>query len=93
AMAEGMAFGLPGVSFDLEALKTYYPQGVIKTPCFDIQQFAENVLRLLDDSHLYAKLSKQAIDLVTNVWDSEIRNRQLLHHVLVLLEKNYEKKQ
>ena len=32
AAAEAMAWGLPGVSFDLPALKTYYPQGMIKNP-------------------------------------------------------------
>jgi len=47
AACEGMAWGLPGVSFDLEALKTYYPKGMIKTPCFDKKKFAENIINLL----------------------------------------------
>jgi glycosyltransferase involved in cell wall biosynthesis len=34
ASAEALAFGLPGVSFDLESLSTYYPQGFLKTKCF-----------------------------------------------------------
>lgn len=86
AMAEGMAFGLPGVSFDLEALRTYYPQGVLKTPCFSLEQFAENVLMLLFDSQLYARLSHEAVELVRTVWDSKVRNESLLKHFLYVLE-------
>ncbi|MCX7882511.1 MAG: glycosyltransferase [Brevinematales bacterium] len=82
AMAEGMAFGLPGVSFDLEALKTYYPMGVIKTPCFDIEKFAENVLLLLQDETLYRQLSEEATTLIQTVWDSRIRNQKLLQEFL-----------
>ena len=69
AAAEAMAWGLPGVSFDLPALKTYYPQGMIKTPCFDQQAFADNIVRLLKTPKLYQKTSKEALDLITNVWD------------------------
>ena len=43
APAEAMAWGLPGVSFNLEALKTYYPKGILKTECFDLDAFANNI--------------------------------------------------
>ncbi len=72
AACEAMAWGLPGVSFDLEALKTYYPQGMLKTPCFDLVQFAENVLRLLDDSELYARTRQAAIAWAME-WDWDKR--------------------
>jgi glycosyltransferase involved in cell wall biosynthesis len=69
AAAEGMAWRLPGVSFDLEALKTYYPQGMVKIPCFDEQQFADAVLRLLNDPSYYDEQARLAHELILNVWD------------------------
>jgi len=69
AAAEGMAWRLPGVSFDLEALKTYYPQGMVKIPCYDEQQFAEAVLRLLHDPAFYDQQAQLAHELILNVWD------------------------
>jgi glycosyltransferase involved in cell wall biosynthesis len=69
AAAEGMAWRLPGVSFDLEALKTYYPQGMVKVPCFEEQQFADTILRLLDDPAFYEEHARLAHELVLNVWD------------------------
>lgn len=69
ASAEGMAWGLPGVSFDLESLKTYYPKGMIKTKCFDFKEFAENILKLLNDRNFYNEMSKHARDLIVEVWD------------------------
>ncbi len=69
AAAEGMAWGLPGVSFDLEALKTYYPRGMVKIPCFDEQVFAAVLLRLLDDEVFYRGQAAEAHALIVEVWD------------------------
>jgi glycosyltransferase involved in cell wall biosynthesis len=68
AMAEGMAFGLPGISFDLEALKSYYPRGVIKIPCFDIEAFANAIISLLENEKRYKELSKEAYEYA-KTWD------------------------
>jgi glycosyltransferase involved in cell wall biosynthesis len=73
AAAEAMAWGLPGVSFDLEALKTYYPQGMIKTPCFDQKLFAQNIINLLTDSALYHRYSLAARKLILSQWDWQNR--------------------
>ncbi len=73
AAAEGMAWGLPGVGFDLKALKTYYPRGMIKTPEGDLNEFAKNILKFLDDQDLYHKISKEAIDLTQEIWDWDKR--------------------
>ena len=73
AAAEGMAWGLPGVSFDLESLKTYYPRGMIKTRCFDLEEFARNILNLLNNRKLYDEMSKQAHNLIIEIWDWEKR--------------------
>ena len=81
ACAEGMAWKIPAVSFDLEALKTYYPKGMLKTPKFDIAMFADNVLRLLDDKALYAKTAEDAHALVLDVWDWKKRARRIFEQM------------
>jgi glycosyltransferase involved in cell wall biosynthesis len=73
AAAEGMAWGLPGISFDLEALKTYYPKGMVKTKCFDKKAFADNILKLLSDTSFYEHVSKEARELIFEVWDWDKR--------------------
>ena len=68
AAAEAMAWGLPGVAFNLPALKTYYPQGMLKVRCFDKLQFAQNIISLLQDKKLYQSLSTQAVNLTRSQW-------------------------
>jgi len=80
AACEAMACGLPGVSFDLPALKTYYPKGMLKTPCFDLKAFAENILKLLNDANLYKKTGKDALDLAEE-WDWDKRAEELLEAI------------
>lgn len=77
AAAEGMAWGLPGVGFDLEALKTYYPKGMIKTLAGNKEEFAKNILKLLDDKDFYDKVSKDAYSLIVEVWDWDKRLRDV----------------
>lgn len=68
AAAEAMAWGLPGVSFDLEALKTYYPSGMLKARIGDQKHFIELVLKLLQDSSLYYNTSTEARNLILKEW-------------------------
>ncbi|MCX5658081.1 MAG: glycosyltransferase family 4 protein, partial [Candidatus Omnitrophica bacterium] len=82
ATAEAMAWGLPGVSFDLEALRTYYPQGLIKTKCFDYDQFANNIIKLSSDDKLYLKFSRQAIDLIENHWSWDSRSQDIVDQII-----------
>jgi len=81
AAAEAMAWGLPGVSFDLEALKTYYPRGMLKTPAVNYQQFADNIINLLTDKKLYHQISTEALKLITNVWDWSKRSEKLYQEI------------
>jgi glycosyltransferase involved in cell wall biosynthesis len=58
AAAEAMAFGLPGVSYDLPALRTYYPVGMVKAR--DEDQFVNHCVELLTKPGLYQQLSVEA---------------------------------
>jgi glycosyltransferase involved in cell wall biosynthesis len=78
AACEAMACGLPGVSFDLPALKTYYPKGMVKTPCFDLKTFAGNILKLLNDKKFYERTAKDALDWAKE-WDWDKRANDLLN--------------
>jgi len=70
AAAEAMAWGLPAVSFDLEALRTYYPKGMLKvSQSGDAAAFAGEVLRLLDDSSRYRETSEAALALIRESWE------------------------
>ncbi len=73
AAAEAMAWGLPGVSFDLEALKTYYPKGMVKTTCFDLEKFADNIINLLTNKQDYDRLRQEAVTLIQEKWDWDKR--------------------
>lgn len=73
AAAEGMAWGLPGVSFDLEALKTYYPKGMVKVQQGDYREFANQIILLLDSVEYYKKTSQDARDLIIEEWDWDKR--------------------
>ena len=84
AAAEGMAWKLPGVSFDLEALKTYYPKGMIKAEIGNNKKFAENILELLDDKELYEKISNDAHNLIIEAWDWKKRSVKIMESILNL---------
>ena len=80
AAIEGMACGLPAVGFDLPAFKTYYPQGMLKAPIGDTVAFARLVLNLLDDPELYARTSRDALNLAEQ-WDWDKRARDILARI------------
>ena len=82
ATAEAMAWGLPGVSFDLEALKTYYPKGILKTDCFDLDAFASNILYLLSNPDVHLTLSQEASKLIRDYWDWDHQAKNIFHQVI-----------
>lgn len=75
--AEAMAWGLPGVSFNLESLKKYYPKGMVKTPTGNNKKFADNIIKLLNNQKLYIKISHDAKMLIKEVWDWNIRSQYI----------------
>lgn len=84
APAEAMAAGLPGVSFDLEALKTYYPKGMLKTSCFDLKAFAENIVKLLEDQELYNRTRADALEWAKE-WDWDKRVKDITRQIETVL--------
>ena len=84
ATAEAMAWGLPGVSFDLEALKSYYPKGILKTECFNLDAFANNILYLLSDPDAHLTLSQEASNLIRDYWDWDQQAKDIFHQVIKL---------
>lgn len=77
AAAEGMAWGLPAVSFDLEALETYYPKGVLKVPAGDTERFAGAILSLLENGPLYRETRDDALALIRETWDWSKRSLRI----------------
>lgn len=90
APAEAMAFGLPGVSFDLKALRSYYPKGLLKANIGDLADFADKIIELLENKDIYKKMSVQAIGMIKSQWSWENRTNQFLDKVIDILRKRYE---
>lgn len=81
AACEAMVCGLPGVSFDLPGLRTYYPKGMLKAPEMDLPGFAACILQLLENADLYAKTRADALDLAYS-WDWRKRADELFAEML-----------
>ena len=76
AACEAMACKLPGISYDLEALKTYYPKGMLKTEIGNQKKFIDNIFLLLSDKKLYEELRKKAYELAQE-WDWDKRAEEI----------------
>jgi glycosyltransferase involved in cell wall biosynthesis len=77
AALEAMSCGLPGVGYDLPDLEVYYPQGMLKTPCYDRAAFAANIERLLAEEELYRELQDEARAWAWQ-WDWDVVAERLL---------------
>jgi glycosyltransferase involved in cell wall biosynthesis len=75
AAAEAMVCGLPGVSFDLPALRTYYPKGMLKAQ--DQEEFARHIVHLLSDDETYRDVSREAQTWARS-WDWRQVSQRLL---------------
>lgn len=72
ASAAGLACGLPGVCFDLPSLRSYYEGGFLRASLGDLDAFASHILALLEDSTLYTKMSREALEEAKR-WDWDAR--------------------
>ena len=50
---------------------------MLKTPCYDLNMFAQNIITLLNDEKLYKKTAKDALDWAKE-WDWDRRTEELL---------------
>ena len=80
APMEAMVFGLPAVSFDLDGLREVYPSGMLKVSQFSKKEFAETLIKLLDNKALWKKTSAEAINL-SEEWSWENKSSQLIFSV------------
>jgi len=85
APMEAISCGLPAVMFDLPALRTYYPKGVIKVPKNNLSMFAESILNLLSNAKLYETLKEEAIQL-TRELDWNKKTDELLNLIRKVLD-------
>lgn len=81
AAAEAMSWGLPGISFDLESLKSYYPQGMIKVPLNHLPEFADKIIQLYQNPKLYQSVSQSALKLTREFWDWDKRAADIYHQI------------
>ena len=66
--AEAVVWGFLKVSFDLEVLRTYYPNGMLKAKVGNIKGFAALIVKLLDNKRLYHSTAIEARQLIIRQW-------------------------
>jgi len=65
AALEGMSYGIPAISYDLEGLRETYPKGMYKIKPYDRNQFSKKIDDLIGkDSADYNKIRKEALNLI-----------------------------
>jgi len=93
AAAEAMVCGLPGVSYDLPALKIYYPHGMLKAK--DEAEFVQHVLHLLTDPPFYQATGHEA-EVWARTWDWRDVSQKLLEKCYLSVDqadlKNHSRK-
>ena len=75
--AEGMAWGLPAVGFDLPHLVEYYPKGMLKARRGDLKDFAMKIVKILKDENLYNSISRDAVELTACEWSWDKRVKDI----------------
>lgn len=83
SIAEAMACGLPAVAFDLPAYREFFPEGLTRVVIGDVQGFAQAVIRLLTNLHLYETESRAAQAVVQRYDWNQVAARELAAIVAV----------
>jgi glycosyltransferase involved in cell wall biosynthesis len=78
--AEGMAYRIPAIGFDLPVYDTYYPKGMMKVG--NKKAFSSMIIEMLSNRHLWNKISNDAFELVINDWDWNKRAEDIYKEIL-----------
>lgn len=81
AAAEAMAFGLPAIGFDLKSFQSYYPEGMIKIKTGDLEDFADNILFLLNNEIIRKEIGNHALDMINKNWSWDRRADEVLKSI------------
>jgi glycosyltransferase involved in cell wall biosynthesis len=77
AICEAMACGLPVIAWNLPIYCKIFPKGIVKVHLGNTEKFANEILRLLNDSKLYEKLRKDAIEMSSKYDWNKIAEKEL----------------
>ncbi len=71
AVCEAMAAGVPVVGYDLPVYRRIYGDAFVKVRCFDAEDFARQIVRILDDASLFADYRKRGLACAASYgWDA-----------------------
>jgi glycosyltransferase involved in cell wall biosynthesis len=87
AAMEAMVLGIPAIAFDLKGLRDAYPKGMHKIKCYNIDEFAQSIIEILNDKEYYNKLKNDAINL-SNDWDWNIHAHNLQNELECLFKNS-----
>lgn len=81
AAAEAMAFGIPCVGFDLKAYESYYPKGMVKVKIGNLEDFANSILKLLEDKKFSQRISQEATCMIESSWSWDKRSEEVFEFI------------
>ncbi len=71
AVCEAMAAGVPVIGYDLPVYRRIYGDAFVKVRCFDFEDFARKIVKLLDDHALFAEYRRRGIACAASYgWDA-----------------------
>jgi glycosyltransferase involved in cell wall biosynthesis len=72
-LLESLASGTPAVAFDLPCLTGPFESGILKVRCFDVAEFAAQVVRVIGSDRLRQAMSDSAIQGAAQyTWDYSV---------------------
>jgi glycosyltransferase involved in cell wall biosynthesis len=72
---EAMAAGLPVVGYDLPSSREAFGDAMLSVPMFDVEAFADAVVRLLEDDALRDRYRKRGLEVATEHDWADIASR------------------